>query len=128
LPSVPIPTHRVVQVESLDSVREVTHEISTAELTIGSSLKSELLLLRQSSQNNLVFDMPQRVCVSAAPGFEQSSRPKKAADVIRSEFRVHPVIRLLQRCDRRCRQKIYHEQLPLASAAEFSFSTPSAPP
>jgi hypothetical protein len=60
LASVPIPPHRVAQVESLDSVREVTHEISTAELTIRSSLKSELLLFRQSLQNNLVFDLTQR--------------------------------------------------------------------
>jgi hypothetical protein len=58
-------------------MREITHEISPAELAIRGSCKSKLLLFRQNLQDRFVFDLPQQLRIPAAPGFEQSSRPRK---------------------------------------------------
>jgi hypothetical protein len=110
----PVPTHRVSQVESLDSVREITHEIPPAKLPIRGSLKSQLFLFRQDLQDRFVFYLPQQLRIPATPRFQQSRRPKKTSDVICSEYRVHTRTQLLDAVTP-LPPEIYHEPLPQAS-------------
>jgi len=72
---VPLPPHRVSQVDSLHRVREIAHEISAAELTIRSGPKSKLFLIGENPQDRF-FYLPQQLRIPATPRFQQSSRPK----------------------------------------------------
>jgi hypothetical protein len=75
LSRVPLPPHRVSQVESLHRVRKIAHEISPAELTIGGSLKSLLFLFGENPQDRFVFYLPQQLTdprYASLPAIEQA--------------------------------------------------------
>lgn len=89
LPSLPVPSYRVAQVEAIDCIDEIAHEIAPAKLAICYSLKSKLILFGKNAQDVLVFDLAQRFWTWGFPCFEQGERAKKTADVICSECCVH---------------------------------------
>jgi hypothetical protein len=98
---VPVSPDRISQVESLDRVRKIAHEISAAELTIRGSLKSQLFLFGENPLDRFVFYLPQQFRIPATPRFQQSSWPKKTPDVIRSEYCIHTFPQVLKLGGRR---------------------------
>jgi hypothetical protein len=93
---VPVSPDRISQVEALDRVRKIAHEISAAELTIRGSLKSQLFLFGENPLDRFVFYSLQQLRIPATPRFQQSSWPKKTPDVIRSEYCIHTFPQVLK--------------------------------
>src|SRR5271165_3422100 len=95
LSCLPASPNRVPQVEALDGVCEIAHEISPPELAIRGSVKSELFLFGKNAQDLLILYLPQQFWTRAAPCFEQLRRTEKTADVICSGESGHTFTLLL---------------------------------
>src|SRR5271165_3341768 len=95
LSCLPASPNSVPQVEALDGICEIAHEISPPELAIRGSVKSELFLFGKNAQDRLVLYLPQQLWTRASPCFEQLRRTEKTADVICSEESGHTFTLLL---------------------------------
>jgi hypothetical protein len=51
----PAPANRISQVKALDAITEVAHKVLPAEFPVRGNLEPKFLLLRQNTQNFLIF-------------------------------------------------------------------------
>src|SRR5580700_3428545 len=81
--SFPVSGHGVAEVEALDGVGEVAHEIAAAKFAIGENLESEFFLFGEDTLDVLVFQFPEAFGICAGlSSLEQVRWPKKTANVI----------------------------------------------
>ena len=76
--------HRVAEVEALDRVGEVAHEVAPAQLAVGEDAEAELGLLGEHAQDVPVLELPQPLG-SARGGkarFQEVGGPQEAAHLI----------------------------------------------
>ncbi len=87
----PVACDSCTEVEALDRVGKITHEVPPPQLTVGEDLETEFLLLREHAEDVLVLDGFQCRPIGSLTRLEQFSRAQKTAHVV-SPIRYFHVI------------------------------------
>ena len=78
-----MPGHSVAEVESLDRLGEVAHEIASAQLSVGENLKADLFLSFKDAKDVFVFERMKLLCrETGATRLQQLGGAKKTANVV----------------------------------------------
>src|SRR5271167_160505 len=98
--SVPVSGHGVAKIEAFDGIREVTHEVSTAQFAIRKNLEAQIFLFGEHPQDVLILEGAKFLCAAGvASGREQVGWSEKTAYLVSAKGVRHDGLDLSPKLD-----------------------------